>query len=145
MFLNRHSKYLNAKTRKTLSSALIMYHVDYACSAWYSGLNKKPRNKLQIAQNKIVRFIKQVTPRYSVNSHVFSELNLLKVETRVSQLRLNHAFKIFHGTSPSYLQENFSKVCDNHGYNTRSSLYNFSQNSIKGAESTSFYRNAICD
>ena len=89
MFLNRYSKYLNAKTRKTLSSALIMYHVDYPCSAWYSGLKKKSRNKLQIAQNKIVRFIKQVTPRYSINSHVFSELNLLKMETRVSQLRLN--------------------------------------------------------
>ena len=103
------------KTRKTLSSALIMCHFDYACSVWYSRLNKKLRNTLQ---NKIVRFIKQETHRFSVNSHVLAELNLLKVETRVSQLRLNHAFNIFHGTSPSYLQENYSKVCDNHGYNT---------------------------
>ena len=120
-------------------------YFDYACSAWYSGLNIKLRNKLQVAQKKIVRFIKQETPRYRVNSHVLAELNLLKVETRVSQLRLSHAFNIFHGTSPLYLQENFLKVCDNHGYNTRSSLYNFSQPSIKGAESTSFYYNAICD
>ena len=67
------------------------------------------------------------------------------METRIFHLRLSHAFNIFHGTSPSYLQENFLKVCDNHGYNTRSSLYNFSQPSIKGAESTSFYYNAICD
>ena len=79
---------------------------------------------------------------YSVNSHVLAELNL---ETWVSQLRFNHTFEIFHGTNPSYLQENFSKVCDNHGYNTRSSLYNFSQSSIKGAESTSFYYNAVYD
>lgn len=144
-FLYRQSKCLNANTRKTLSSALIMCHFDYACSAWYSGLNKKLRNKLQIAQNKIVRFIKQEIPRYSVNSKVLAELNLLKVETRVSQIRLNHVFKIFHRTSPSYMQENFLKVCDNHGYNTRSSLYNFCQPSIKGVESTSFYYNAICD
>ena len=67
------------------------------------------------------------------------------METRIFQLKLSHAFNIFHGTSPSYLQENFLKVCDNHGYNTRSSLYNFSQPSIKEAESTSFYYNAICD
>ena len=62
-FLYRQSKCLNAKTRKTLSSALIMYHFDYACSAWYSGLNKRLKNKLQVAQNKIVSFIKQKTPR----------------------------------------------------------------------------------
>ena len=95
-FLYRYGKCLNAKTRKTLSSALIMYHFDYAYCAWYSGLNKKLRNKLQVAQNKIVRFIKQETPRYSLNSHVLAELNLIKVETRVSQLRLSHAFNIFH-------------------------------------------------
>ena len=87
-----------------------MCHFDYACSAWYSGLNKKLRNKLQVAQNKTVRFIKQETHRYRVNSHVLAELNLLKVEARVSQLRLSHAFNIFHGTSPSYLRENFLKV-----------------------------------
>ena len=104
---------MNAKTRKTLSSALIMCHFHYACSVWYSGLNKKLRNKLQVVQNKILRFIKQETPRYNVNSHVLAELNLLKVETRVSQLRLSRAFNIFHGNSPSFLQENFSKVCDN--------------------------------
>ena len=44
-FLYRQSKCLNAKTRKTLSSALIMCHFDYACSAWYSELKKKKKKK----------------------------------------------------------------------------------------------------
>ena len=102
--------------------------VDYACSAWYSGLNKNLEISFRLLKTRLLDLLtEQEAPKYNVNLHVLAELNLLKVEARVSQLRLNHAFKIFHGTSPSYLQENFSKGFDNHEYNTRSSLYNFSK------------------
>ena len=43
-------------SRKTLSSALMLCHFDYSCSAWYSGLSKLLKRKLQVAQNKVIRF-----------------------------------------------------------------------------------------
>lgn len=58
-FLYRHAKCLSETSRKTLLTALIQCHFDYACSAWYAGLNKKYKDKLQVLQNKCVRFIKE--------------------------------------------------------------------------------------
>ena len=54
---------LNFKSCKTLTSALIMCHSDYACSSWYSALSQKYKNQLQIIQNKIVCFIMGEGPR----------------------------------------------------------------------------------
>lgn len=42
--------------RKTRSMAVIQCQFDYACSLWYSGLNKALK-KVDIMQNKIIRFI----------------------------------------------------------------------------------------
>ena len=50
-FLYRQAKYLNTRSRKLLTSALILCHFDYACSAWYSDLQKTMIHKLQILQN----------------------------------------------------------------------------------------------
>ena len=49
-FLYRHSNCLNFKSCKTLSSALIMCHFDYACSSWYSAISQKYKKQLQILQ-----------------------------------------------------------------------------------------------
>ena len=38
-FLYRNSSLLDAKSRKTLCSALIQPYIDYCCSSWYSGLS----------------------------------------------------------------------------------------------------------
>ena len=62
-FLYRHREMLNLSTRKTLSSALIQCHFDYSCSAWYPSINKTLRDKLQIAQNKMIRFILNLNNR----------------------------------------------------------------------------------
>ena len=64
-------------TRKTLSLALILCHFDYSCSAWYSHLNKLLKSKLQVAQNKITRFINQLGPRERITNEMLSELNLI--------------------------------------------------------------------
>ena len=74
-FLYRHGDCLSKQTRKTLSSALILCHFDYSCSAWYSGLNKSFKHKLQVAQNKVVRFINHLGPRVRVTNEMLSELN----------------------------------------------------------------------
>ena len=102
-FLYRQARFLDFKCKMSLCASLIQCHIDYACSAWYSGLSKRFKQKLQICQNKMVRFICGFSPRQSVNYSVLSSLNMLCVEDRVKQLRLNHVFNIYHNTAPSYL------------------------------------------
>ena len=88
-FLYGQSNCPSAKTKKNLCSALILCHFDYSCSSWYAGLNKGLKRKLQIAQNKVIRFINQLGPRTRITSDILMNLNLLNVETRVKQLRLD--------------------------------------------------------
>ena len=62
---------------------------------------------------------------YFIRVNILSELNLLNVETRVKQLRLNHVHIFFYNLSPQYLKENFVSLNDVHQYNTRVGRYNF--------------------
>ena len=56
-FMYRHSKALNERSRKLLASALIRCHFDYSACAWYEGVTTKLKTRLQIAQNKMVRWL----------------------------------------------------------------------------------------
>ena len=49
-------------------------HFDYACSFWYPGLSKVLKNKLQVTQNKIIRFVLNMDSRSHVDSGVFNSL-----------------------------------------------------------------------
>ena len=88
--------------RKTICISHILCHFDYACSSCYGGLTKGLQKKLQIAQNKVIRFIYKLGPRCSVRSKEFSNLGMLSVENRIKQMRLNHVYKIFNHTCPSF-------------------------------------------
>ena len=81
----------------------------------------------------------------SINFSVLSKINMIKVEDRTKQLRLNHVFNIYHDYAPQYLHQNFIKLSNSHVYNTRGSTYNFTVPAIKGCESESFYYNTILD
>ena len=125
--------------------ALIQCHFDYACSSWFSGLNKNLKCKLQVAQNKIFRFIKNMDYRSSVKYPVFQEVGFLNVENRVRQLRLSHVHKIMFQKCPSYMKNNFVRVRDCHSYCTRSSEHNFFVPPVQGMAANTFYYNAIKD
>ena len=56
-FLYRKSEYLTQHTKKLLVMSFIQCHFDYACSVWYNGLTQFWRNKLQLTQNKLIRFV----------------------------------------------------------------------------------------
>ena len=130
----------------SLCSSLIQCHIDYASSAWYSGLSKSFKQKLQICQNKMVRFICGFSSRHSVDYTLLSSMNMLNVEDRVKQLRLNHVFNIFHDTAPSYLRDNFVIRRANSGRKTRSCTnLNFIVPKVKTCQSSTFYFNAIRD
>ena len=103
-FLYRHSNCLNFKSRKTLSSALIMCHFDYACSSWYSAMSQKYKKQLQILQNKVVRFILDIGPRTHIGQNELDKVGMLSTKDRIVQLKLNHVFKIFNDTCPHYLK-----------------------------------------
>ena len=83
------------------------------------------KRKLQITQNKVVRFILNYKPRTSVTVKDFENMRWLNVENRVKQLRLNHMYKIYYKKGPPYLGTNFVCSSDVRSYNTRSSNYNF--------------------
>ena len=144
-FLYRQCSFLEEKLRKSVCSALIQCHLDYACSSWYSGLNRNFKKKLHICQNKTVRFIKNLGPRSHIGFSELDSLGMLNVDFRVKQLRLGHAHKIFNDRCPSYLSENFVKTSDIHRHNTRGSSENFVVPSVSGVAATTFYYSAIKD
>ena len=66
MFLYRNARKLNMKTKKLLVSSMIQCNFDYTCSAWYSGLSKQMKCRMQRSQNKIVRFFLNAPTRFHV-------------------------------------------------------------------------------
>ena len=142
-FLYRHSNCLNFKSRKTLTSALIMCYFDYACSSWYSALSQKYKKQLQIIQNKIVRFILDVGPRTHIGQNELDIVGMLSSRDRVVQLKLHHVFKIFHDLCPEYMKLFFTRISTVHRYSTRGSPYNFVVHQSKGQACFTFYNTAI--
>ena len=95
--------------REKHATALIQCYFDYSCSSWYSGLGSGlTKKKLKILQNKVVRFVLDLGPRSRINCDILDSVGMLSVPDRVSQLRINHVFNIYHGRVPEYLCENFN-------------------------------------
>ena len=55
-FLHRKNKFLTPALRRLLCNALIQPHFDYVSSAWYLNLTQTLKNKIQITQNKCIRY-----------------------------------------------------------------------------------------
>ena len=137
-FLCRQCNFLKEKLRKSICLALIQCHIDYACSSWYSGLNKQHKKKLQMCQNKTVWCIKNLGPRSHIGFLELNSLNMLDVDFTVKQLRLSHAHTNFNGTGPSYCSEQFTKVSNVHHHFTRGSTEKFIVPSVNGVAATTF-------
>ncbi len=65
--------------------------------------------KLQIIENKSIRFILDQEPRTHLTVDHMTELNMLRVPERDKKLRLNTAHNIYYNHAPQSLQENFKK------------------------------------
>ena len=141
--VNRNSKVLNHKCRRLLANSLVLCHLDYCSTSWYPGLSKKLKQKLQVIQNKVVRFISNKGPRSHVGAHELSSIGFLKVDSRVEQLCLNHMFGIYHKICPHYMLNKCVKVNTQHSYSTRSSHYNFVVPKVHGNLTKTFYFNGI--
>ncbi len=107
-------------------------------------MSQKAKTKLQIIQNKMVRFILDLEPSTHITTKHMSDLNILKIPGRVQQLRLNITHKLYYNQTPTYLQTNFNKNNDRRQH-TRGSHGNFVVPNVKGAKGNTFYFSAIKD
>ena len=107
-------------------NALIQPHFDFACSAWYLNLNKSLKNKLQVAQNKCIRFCLQLGNRAHIGNGEFNKINWLNVRDRFEQCCSVHAFKFLNKMSPLYMNDIFEDV-GIISYNTRNSFLRLKQ------------------
>ena len=83
-----------------LATSLILCHFDYACSAWFEGLQVNLQKKLQILQNKTMRFVLGYPPRSHIGIEEFTLLHWIPVCQRVKQIKLNNMYRIVHGNAP---------------------------------------------
>ena len=71
------------------------------------------KRKIQIMQNKCVRYCLQLEKMTHNSKNEFETLNWLPVKDRFNQLISSTVFKYFIQQCPSYLNEVFELVCPN--------------------------------
>ncbi len=103
------------------------------------------KKKLQVVQNKLIRFLLNLGPRDHAGIEQLNTLGLLNVDDRAKQIRLLNARKVFYKQAPEYIMENFNRNRSRPGMNTKHRAYNFVLPRVMGGESHTFYYNAIKD
>ena len=125
-FLYRKNRFLSPPLRRLLCNSLIQPHFDYACSAWYPNLNKRLKSKLQIIQNKCIRFCLNLNNRAHTWQKQFKQINWLPVNDRFKQIISSMSFKFCNNTSPPYINDVF-KPASQPNTTTRASLLKLNQ------------------
>ena len=111
--------------------AIVQCHYDYACAIWFNRISISAKKKLQIAQNKVIRFVFEILPRTHLACSEFSRVNILPVKYRADQIKLNHRFNIVYGSAPEYLKHSINLSRSNR-YDTRSLNLSCVMPSVKG-------------
>ena len=94
-------------------------------SSWYGSLSVTLKERLNVIQRKMVRFINGLDNRAHVDLKNLLELSWLSIPDRVRFFRMTHLFRVRHKLAPSYLMPNFQLITDAHTHNTRGSSHNF--------------------
>ena len=120
-FLHRKNDFLTPELRRLLCNALIQPHFDYVCSSWFPNLNQKLKKKLQITQNKCIRFCLQLSARTRLTFEHHKKINWLPIKERVDQSILSHVFKSLNNNGPVYMKDLFvtasqSNICTRQAY-----------------------------
>ena len=77
-----------------LCNALIQPHFDYACPAWYPYLTEKMKKKIQITQNKCIRFCLRLDKMHHISEGDFRLINWLPTNKIVDQCIKTITFKL---------------------------------------------------
>ena len=134
---------MNYSSRRLSCNALIQRHFDYGCTSWYPLMSKALNTKLQITQNKCIRFCMELPSRgHRYPSH-FRKIKCHLVERRVDLCIATTVFKYWKGIAPSYLNDMFMPSLNK--YNTRSQIALDTSlcRTIKGQKGMSFFGSKI--
>ena len=112
-FLHRQNRFLTPPLRRLLCNALIQPLFDYACTAWFPNLSKKLRLRLQVTQNKCIKFCLQLDKMSRICVNEFLELNWLNIHDRNLQFIVSDIFKFYNNQCPDYFNDVFCPVDDN--------------------------------
>ena len=119
-----------------LVSLLVQPRFDFSCMFWYRSCGLTYQKKLQICQNKCIRFIEQLPMRTHINQQHFTGLKWLNVKTRVDHLTLCKMYNVISGNSPSYMNNLLSYK--SHSYSTRQGENSMQVPSVKSHGKNSF-------
>ena len=111
--------------RRILCNSLIQPYLDYCSSSWYSSLTKELRNRLDVIQRRMVRFVYSWDRMSHVGLGDLGRLSWLSIPDRVKFFKLTMLFKTRIGTAPGYLSSNLVPLTASHGHNTRRSPFNY--------------------
>ena len=125
-FLYRKNRFLSQPLRRLLCNALIQPHFDYACSALYPNLNNRLKSKLQILQNKSIRFCLNLDSKTHIGLTEFEKINWLPINDQFEQCISSMTFTYFNYLSPLYMSDAF-KLAGQNTPATRTSLFKLSQ------------------
>ena len=78
-FLYRKNRFLSPELQRLLRNALINPHFDYTCSAWYPNLTEKTKKKIQIMQNKCIRFCLRLDKMHHISDEDIRLINWLPI------------------------------------------------------------------
>ena len=84
---------------------------------WYPLLNKRQSKRIQIAQNKCIRYCLNLDNKAHIGTNEFLKINWLPTKKRVEQCICANVFKFFNQMSPQYTAEIFHPSSSVH--NTR--------------------------
>ena len=77
---------------------------------------------LQVAQNKVIRFILGKDARYHITDDDYTALNFLNIHNRAKQLSLSHVFDVFNERGPKYLRSHLTRVSNVHQFSIKNSV-----------------------
>ena len=106
-FPYRKNRFLSPELRRMLCNAIVQPNFDYACPAWYPNLTEKTKKKIQIMQNKCIRFCLRLEKMHHISEEDFRLINWLPTCKRVGQCINTIIFKFANNTCRYYLKEIF--------------------------------------
>ena len=113
--------FLDVPSHRTLCNALIQPYFDYPCTAWNPNLSKKLKDKLQVTQNKCIRFSMKLRSRENISNENFPKLNWLPRNQRFQQCVTSTVLVFVLNKCPAYINEVF-RPNENMRINTRNSF-----------------------
>ena len=78
-FVYRKKMFLNQYRRKTVCMAMIQSRIDYASNFYYHGLPTFLQSRLQVVQNKMIRYVLNYSNRTHLLANDFNEVKWMSI------------------------------------------------------------------